>query len=405
MDNQCIQPIHINKRNNILSLFSLVIEAQRWFHQEKRKDSQWIKLSKRSVYNIKDIPKPITFKRSSFPEDVMEHIETFSKTVFTYTFSLFHRKITIHFILEKGDKEKGDKEKGDKEKEEIYNDYVERIILWLYIVHAHSATHCSHELHLFLYQTSLLKELPDSNETILDQHHVNTAFTYTCPRVSEIVVYRKEEWFKVLIHETFHNFALDFSNMTLENCNKRILHMFPVDSKVNLYEAYTETWARIWNAVFCSFFSTTFKKRDESYFLSTFDILMRIEIIFSFFQMVKVLHFMGLRYKDIIHRDTKNSYREKTNVLAYFIITMVLLDNYENFLSWSKHNNGNALFVFRKTQKNVGSFCDFIEKKYKSPSILQGVECMESFLSNINPKERKELFLLKNMRMTASEWG
>jgi len=393
MDNKCIQPIHTHKKQWILHIFSLVKEADKWLQKQKRENPGWIQ---RSIGS--NIPKPATFDRSSFPHKVMEHIDRFSRTTVSYTFSLFHRNIVVHFILEKGEKEI------DK-----YNEYIERIVLWLYIVHAHSSSSCSRELHLFLYQTSLLKELPTSKETILDEHNVNTAFTYTCPRVSEIVVYRKEEWFKVLIHETFHNFALDFSDMReqMEYCNKRILRMFHVESEVNLYETYTESWARIWNAVFCSYFSMNHKKRDELYFLSTFDILMRIEIIFSFFQMVKILYFMGLRYTDIVSKTlSSNAYREKTNVLAYFIISLVILDQYEDFLSWCSTNNGvHNIFAFRKTQKSLQSFCDFIEKKYKDPSLLRGVECMESFLSNMKPREHKNVFLLKNMRMTATEWG
>jgi len=410
MDNQCIQPIHTHKKQWIMHLFSLVKEADHWLHKKKEK-MDWIQMTKRTIGSMHDIPKPTTFQRSSFPRDVIEHIDRFSSSVLSYSFSLFHRKIVVHFVLEK------EKEK-EKEKITKYNDYIERIILWLYIVHAHSSQHCSKELHLFLYQTSLLKEIPLSKTDILDQQHVNTAFTYTCQSTSEIVVYRKEEWFKVLIHESFHNFALDFSNMTsdIPFANERMLKLFHVSSEVNLFEAYTETWARIWNTVFCSYFSYTSKKKEDIYFLSTFDVLMRMEIIFAFFQMVKVLRFMGLRYEDIISpassrsassrsassrsASSRSAYRENTNVLAYFVITLVLLDQYEDFLSWCSINNHDSLLSFHKTKKTIASFCDFIESKYKKPSILKGVHCMEKYIQKNHNK-----WVDKNLRMTVSEWG
>ena len=74
---------------------------------------------------------------------------------------------------------------------------------------------------VFIYSTELTKNLPNSNIDILDQIHVNTAFTYSCIEQSnEIVIFRKEEWLKVLIHESFHNFGLDFSDMNTSECNK-----------------------------------------------------------------------------------------------------------------------------------------------------------------------------------------
>ena len=32
--------------------------------------------------------------------------------------------------------------------------------------------------------------------------------------ISEIIIFRNEEWFKVFVHETFHLFGVDFSNMS-----------------------------------------------------------------------------------------------------------------------------------------------------------------------------------------------
>ena len=111
-------------------------------------------------------------------------------------------------------------------------------------------------------------------------------FTTTCPKDSEIVIFRKEEWFKVLIHESFHNFALDFSDMNTYECTKDILSIFPVNSEVNLYESYTEFWAEIMNALFCSFFNLKSKTNFDD-FLSNFEFFINFERTYSFFQLVK----------------------------------------------------------------------------------------------------------------------
>jgi hypothetical protein len=136
---------------------------------------------------------------------------------------------------------------------------------------------------------------------VLSSNNVNTAFTTVCPVVSEIVLFRKEEWHKVFIHETFHNFALDFSGMNNTEIHKQILQMFPVKSEVNIYESYTEFWAEIIHALFCSYFLTKKEEdRNGTKFINTSLFLIQLERTYSFFQMVKTLDHMGITYKELI---------------------------------------------------------------------------------------------------------
>ena len=58
----------------------------------------------------------------------------------------------------------------------------------------------------------LSKSLPDTNTSTLGPDNVNTAFTLACSPNSEMVIFRREEWKKVFIHETFHTYGLDFSS-------------------------------------------------------------------------------------------------------------------------------------------------------------------------------------------------
>ena len=210
-----------------------------------------------------------------------------SLTELTFTFSLFSRNITLHFIVE-----------DEKPDVETFEKYVDAIYMWIYILSSYASKRCSNSLVVYLYFTSLEKSLPSSNVETLDELNVNTAFTTTCPRDSEIVVFRKEEWFKVLIHESFHNFALDFSDMNNSHAHKCILDIFKVNSNVNLYESYTEFWAEIMNALFCSFY-TLKNKRDIDQFLSNSEFFINFERTYSYFQLVKALDFMGLTYEDL----------------------------------------------------------------------------------------------------------
>ena len=131
--------------------------------------------------------------------------------------------------------------------------------------------------------------------------------------------------------------------------------------------------------------------------------------------MVKVLHFMDITYKDLYDKNIqsenirKTMYKEETSVLSYYIITLILFNNYQDFLSWCNTNN-TSLLQFKKTTVSLDSFCNFIEKKYKTKSMLDGIECTEQLLLNVHKSEKKTNkkdlgYLIRNLRMTICELG
>ena len=153
---------------------------------------------------------------------------------------------------------------------------------WLYIART-MATDCScgNPLTIYVYLTSHEKRFPTrepSNRTdILGPVHVNTAFTYACTKSKSsksksskskssksdkpnatITIYRREEWFKVFIHETFHCFGLDYSgdDQATHTLDGLVRARFQQEcagiAHIRSYEGFTECWARIWNAAICA---------------------------------------------------------------------------------------------------------------------------------------------------------
>jgi hypothetical protein len=405
--NKCLQNIdENNKTTNAIfkKFFDELQNAEEQLELKKKNyGAHFFSLSITKISTVKDVPKPSQFNAKSFPEQVRKSIDEESAYDLCYNFSLLNREITIHFITE------------DPNAEfhvERYNKYVEKIFLWLHFIDSYASRGCARKLTLYFYFTSLKKVLPENHIHVLDEKHVNTGFTYTCPVVSEIVIFREEEWFKVFMHETFHNFGLDFSDMNTSDCHKKILSIFPVESDVNLYEAYTEFWALTLNAVFCSYFMRNRNSENQYHnYLQDCYILLSFEKTHSFFQLVKTLEFMGLTYKSLylpsFSVERSNLYKENSNVLAYYVIKTILLNNFNGTLGWSKKNNL-SLLQFKKTTGNLDEFCKFIEKNYKTKSMLQGVECMETvyFDSMTNFKQSKKMnFIWNNMRMSMCEMG
>jgi hypothetical protein len=405
------------KLNKIMvQIYQDLVQAHSFLQSIKKKKNgigiELYEINIKKITNIYHIPKPKNFNFHSFPEKIRKHIDESSLSEICYTFSLFERKITLYFITE---------ELESKINLKVYNKYVDTIILWLYLLNEYASKKCSAYFTVYLYFTSLTKTLPSSPVEILNEHHVNTAFTSTCPTDSEIIIYRKEEWLKVFIHETFHNFALDFSDMNTDVCDKRILDLFPVNSEVNLYESYTEFWAEVMNCSLCSFYliKDTDYKTESSFLLfkKYFDYFIDLERKYSCFQMVKTLDFMGLSYKNLYKQDFKSDllrntmYKEETNVLSYYVIKTILLFHYSMFLQWSSNHNL-SLLQFKKTDSNLMKFCDFIWKYHKSKLMMEMVKEMEEYLNELktglsfstkNKNIKKKV--LENMRMTICELG
>jgi len=332
--------------------------------------------------------KPRSFDSHSFPETIIKHIDFTASIEITYNFSLQERNFTVHFILENST--------------EITkcDNHINLIIHLMCILNIYSNKMCSKNLNIFIYMTSLKKELPKTNAHILDPANVNTGFTRTCMLTAEIVIYRKEEWFKVLIHESFHNFGLDFSDLNNTECHSKILRIFKVSSDVNLFEAYTEFWAEIINACLCSFLILQ-NKNDVNEFLLNADFFINFERTYSFFQLVKTLNFMGVTYTDLYSSSLRNSkYKEKSNVLAYYVIKTILIHNFQDFLSWCQTHN-TSLLQFNKEGNKQIEMCNFIEQKYKSNTLLDNIYKTDTLFRKYKGKNS----LSQNIRMTMFELG
>ena len=99
------------------------------------------KLNIKKIQNVSHISRPKNFNSNSFPEEVRNHINEMSLHEIIYTFSLFDRKITLHFIVEED----------IENKINTYNKYVDIIIMWIYILNEYGSKKCSDTFTIFFY--------------------------------------------------------------------------------------------------------------------------------------------------------------------------------------------------------------------------------------------------------------
>ena len=292
------------------------------------------------------------------PELLQNDINTNLIYQTVYKYNIFDKEITIYITEETYNIEE-------------YNECVKRMLILFSVYLKYSTRKCSNKLSIFLFFSKLKKSLPEYGEQ-MERHNLNNAYTYPCTDNSELIIYRKEEWFKVFCHESMHNLGLDFS-VTDDTVSKDlILQIFPIKSNVRLYEAYTETWAKIMNCIFSSIYEYN-DNFDE--FINRFNYLICKERVFAILQTVKILNYMGLKYQDLYDTNSANRdklYYEKTYLISYFVINAILLNNYQEFIKWCINNNVNILqFDIENYEKKQISLCTFIRDYHKTEMIIK----------------------------------
>jgi hypothetical protein len=397
-----------NKCENVIkTIYNHMTDGYQLVYNEKNRQGNTffynLQITQIDIRKKTQIPKPTTFSSNAFPETIKNHIDTNIVSYIKYNITFLNKIVTICFLTE---------DIISTYDIHQFNYYIDNMLVWIYLLNLYSTEQCRgvQNLNIFIYLTSLEKVLPNNQTIILDEEHVNTAFTFSCPtNKSEIVIFRKEEWFKVFIHETFHNFGLDFSEMNINECKRILSSLFPVNSELKVYEAYSEFWARIMNTIFFSYISCiNNKKYGFQNFVNHFNKSINNEITYSLIQANKVLLFMNLIYEHLYEDDNYSSlireqmYKENTNVFAYYIITGILMSHYQEFILWCHVNNTN-LFQFKKTISHQKDFCMFIKKHYKKRSFLKDMNCIHLFLLSIINKHNKtasETYFINNLRMS-----
>lgn len=216
------------------------------------------------------------------------------------------------------------------------------------------------------YMTSMTKHLEDT----VDPVHINSGYSND----QEIVIFRKEEWFKVFIHECFHLFCLDFKEIDLDY--KSLLKpMFHLESEYILNEAFVEFWARTLNVAIFSFFI----KKNLLYedFERYFHVNLNVERAFGVVQMKRYLSHFNLEYKELIDGIRKD-YKESTNGFCYYVITAILFFHFQQTMNWFVDHN-ETLLQFQRKPKHVYLFCHYLKSIYSQDKFLKQIDSINEF--------------------------
>lgn len=298
--------------------------------------------------------------------NIQAYVEKNIKYDMTYTFKINYRNIILNISTQK------------KHSYAQYSKWIKQIMAWIYVAQIYSEKKCGINLNINIIMTNLKKCMPQNNK-VIGVNNVNSGLSSACARDSIILIYRKEEWFKVLIHEIFHNFGLDFSHRNHKSYNKILNEYLRIKNNILLFETYTEFWARIINcinnAIVLNKYGTNFND-----FFEYFYILLHFERVLSMYQSTKILEYQNMSYEDIFKY---NNYDENSNVFAYYIGVAILMNNLVDSVL---HQNDN---IFSLKLKNIELFYNFFINKTKSRETINNFNNIYPLIKKINIKTNR----------------
>lgn len=155
-------------------------------------------------------------------------------------------------------------------------------------------------INIYLILSPLKKQL--EKDVIINAKHINSG--YTDFQSNEILVWREEEFEKVIFHEMIHYMDLDVRNMSFDD--NHLPH--EIDGYKSYFEAFTDFWGIIYHLIYISIITN-----------KSINSLLQIEYNFIENQANLLNHYFGLKnWKD------KKIIKQKSPAFTYFILKYLI---------------------------------------------------------------------------------
>lgn len=263
-------------------------------------------------------------------------------------------------------------------------EFINRIIHIIYVMigiaknaSSHKTTLNKPDITLILTsQKKLINEMYDDG--VLSAYNINSGASI--PTVN-VIIWRKEEIYKVLIHELIHFFEFDF-HLFHEGYNKlkkNITETYNISDIDCPNESYTECFATVIHSVF------TAEKLNLR-----FSKIFRYELLFTLFQVSKCLSFFGITNVDQLGY---KKIRQTTSVFSYFVIKSMLIFNLNKVFDFIRNDIKNIKITDKIPEFNI---------LIKNCATDEYFDTLQLFLNKYhnNKNSNKNDFVNKTMRMT-----
>lgn len=178
----------------------------------------------------------------------------------------------------------------------------------------------NNNLKLTLFMCKNLKQIQDTTQNLLlSCDNINSGSCYPGKSIS---IWRREEFIKVLFHETIHFCEFDFSSVTkgYSQMHKMLNDKIKIDGVDSCNESYTETLAIFMHSYLLSQLTS----------IDVVNVLL-MELKFTIFQVCKLIKYYGGKsLRDMF----KITMEQNTSVRSYFIIKYIMLYNLDKVFEY-----------------------------------------------------------------------
>lgn len=323
-----------------------------------------VNLNEKMYFKLHNVKKVNMIDSKFIPEKVEEYIENNIKYKYVISYNYKNNIINVNYFCSK-----------KINNTELFKKLVKRIIFMMIISNTYK------NLNIEIYDTPFKKEFGCNNHKKcgkLSQNNVNSGLSY----LNNIIIFRKEEMLKLLIHELIHALDIDIKYETNED-KKKLLELFNVnENNLLVNESYVETWAIIIN-LFLVIYEKNVKQSEEIK-QNLFREYIKKEIVHSFQQCAKLCLYYNIDDFNKIYKNNKNSirYEDTVNTFSYHIIKTINLYNIKNFIKNfsdniyilpKKYNFNKYILFIIKYNKTIINKINYILKNTKKNSKLKSL--------------------------------
>ena len=259
------------------------------------------------------------------------------------------------------------------------------------------------ELKICIYRTNAIKSLSNNHKPViisifptlfkktinklskkfkpLGTKNVNSGLTFYSladDNNGTIIIWRKEEINKVIIHELFHAIYVDLGLILNEHIFDDYMKInFNLDKFIGVNESYVETIASIFNIIFCTLEQQKSKSIIKNY--------IEVELFHAITKAAQILNYYNFSsLKDLIN-DSDKKFNQNSNIFSYYILKTLTLYKFDKIMCiLAKSKCIKNHLTLNKSETCSNNYLHIISNLYsnKIDSMIKNIIINRNFINN-----------------------
>lgn len=259
------------------------------------------------------------------------------------------------------------------------------------------------ELKICIYRTNAIKSLSNNHKPViisifptlfkktinklskkikpLGTKNVNSGLTFYSladDNNGTIIIWRKEEINKVIIHELFHAIYVDLGLILNEHIFDDYMKInFNLDKFIGVNESYVETISSIFNIIFCTLEQQKSKSIIKNY--------IEVELFHAITKAAQILNYYNFSsLKDLIN-DSDKKFNQNSNIFSYYILKTLTLYKFDKIMCiLAKSKCIKNHLTLNKSETCSNNYLHIISNLYsnKIDSMIKDIIINRNFINN-----------------------